>query len=161
MSTPRTIDTYGGVFTDETPVENPTTEQSAAQYTRHAEDSAQLTRSAVKSVVRFQTTVAAAPAVVVASSGRSQMGTGGGALPTISKTAPGVYAITYATPWTDGLGESENVAFVFSHGAVSSLATKGRVQTTESANVITAWVLDTSDAASDLGGSVDVTVFGY
>lgn len=160
MTTPRTVDNYGGVFTDETPVEDPTTQQSAAYYTRHSEDTAQLTRPAVKSVVRFQTSAAAAPVVIVADSGRSHMGTGGGALPTITKTAQGTYEIEYATPWTDGLGESENVAFAFSWGVVSDLLTNGVVRTTESANVITALVQDDTFTESDLGGGIDITVFG-
>lgn len=158
MSTARTIDTYGGVFTNEVPVENPTTQQSAAQYTRHAEDSAQATRTTRKAIVRFPTTAAAAPQVVVASSGTSHMGTGGAALPVGAKTATGVYTLTYTTPWTDGLGESEVVAFSYSSGCVVHLSTFGHVQTTEAGAVITVSICDLAGVASDLGGGVTIQV---
>ena len=161
MTTPRTIDTYGGVFTDQTPVEDPTTTQSAAQYTRHAEDTAQMTRTAVKAWVKFKTSAAAAPVSITPDAGYSQMGTGGAVLPLVVKTATGVYRVTYTTPFTDGLGESEAVAFVSSHGHVSDAATFGLVQTTENAAQVFVYVATTGGVASDLAGGITIEVFAH
>ena len=93
MTTPRTIDSYGGVFTDEEPVMNPTTEQSAAFGTRQMEDTAQMTMTTGKTLVRFPTTLVAAPVAVTPSSGRSQMGDDGAALPTGAKAGTGLYTL--------------------------------------------------------------------
>lgn len=161
MATPRTIDTYGGVFTDASPVEDPTTTQSAAQYTRHSEDTAQMTRTSLKAWVKFKTSAAAAPVTITPDAGYSHMGVDGAALPVVTKTATGEYRVTYTTPFTDGLGESEAISFNVSHGHVSSAATFGLVQTTESAAVVFVYVATTGAVASDLGGAIDIEVFAY
>ena len=158
MTTPRTIDSYGGVFTDEEPVMNPTTEQSAAFGTRQMEDTAQMTRTSVKAWVLFPTVAAAAPQTPVATAGRSQMGVAGADLPTIAKTATGRYTVTYPASWTDGLGESENIAFLQAGGTVQHLTTFGTVQCTVAANVISVAIFDAAGAATDLGGAISVLV---
>lgn len=104
MCGPATIDTYGGVLTDEQPVANPTTEQSAAFGTRQMENNAQMTRTSVKAWVIFPTVAAAAPQTPLATAGRSQMGVAGADLPTIAKTATGRYTVTYPASWVDALG---------------------------------------------------------
>jgi len=158
MTTPRTIDSHGGVFTDEEPVMNPTTEQSAAFGTRQMEDTAQMTMTTDKTRVRFPTIAAAAPQTPVASSGRSHMGDDGAALPTVAKVSTGRYAVTYPPSWTDGLSESENIAFTFSRGCVVSLVTAGVVQCTETANVVNVAVFDMAGVLSDLGGAITIQV---
>lgn len=158
MTTPRTIDSYGGVFTDEEPVANPTTEQSAAFGTRQMEDTAQMTMTTVKARVRFPTTASAAPVAVTPSSGRSHMGDAGADLPTVSKTATGRYTVTYPASWTDALGASENIVFGFSAGRVVHLTTYGVVQTTEASSVVYVAIFDAAGAATDLGGGVTIEV---
>jgi len=158
MCGPATIDTYGGVFTDERPVKNPTTQQSAAFATRQMENNAQMTRTTIKASVVFPTVAAAAPQTPVATAGRSHMGTGGAQLPTISKTATGRYTVTYPVSWTDGLSESENIGFLQAGGTVQHLTTFGTVQCTVAANVISVAIFDAAGAATDLGGAVSVLV---
>lgn len=161
MCGPATIDTYGGVFTDEQPVANPTVEQSAAFGTRQMENNAQMTRTSVKAWATFPTIAAAAPQTPVATAGRSQMGVAGGNLPTIAKTATGRYTVTYPASWVDALGVTENIGFLCAGGTVQHLTTFGTVQCTVSASVINVAIFDAAGAATDLGGGVSVMVQGF
>lgn len=158
MTTSRTIDSYGGVYTNEQPVANPTTEQSAAFYTRHSDDSAQMTRTTRKVFVRFPTTASAAPVAVTPTDGRSHMGVDGAALPTVGKTATGRYTVTYPVSWTDDLGVLENIGFTEASGSVQHLTTFGHVQCTVVANVIYVSVCDMAGSATDLGGAITLCV---
>ncbi len=158
MTTPRTIDSYGGKFLDTFPVEDPTIEQSADYVNRVDEDLAQITRTGTKIIVRFPTTLTAGPVAVTPSSGASHMGLGMAELPTIAKSATGLYDITYPTTWTDGLSLPENIAFRFSHGTTVSLSAFGKVQTTEAGNVIHVAIFDAAAALTDLGGGVTIQV---
>lgn len=158
MTTPRTIDSYGGPFVDAFPVEDPTIEQSATFGNRLHEDVAQITCTTTKAVVRFPTTATAGPIAVTPSSGASHIGLGMAELPTIAKSATGLYNITYPTSWTDALGEAENIAFRFSSGRAVSLSAFGVVQSTEATNVIHVAVFDAAGALSDLGGGVTIQV---
>ena len=157
MASPRTIDNYGGIYHDAEPVEDPTTEQSADLYNRHSEDTAQMSRTTDKMVVRFPTS-AAAPGAVTPSAGQSHKGTATGDRPTVAKVNTGLYDVTFAATFTDPLGAVENVGFTFSSGRISSLSTAGFVQTTTAANVIHAAVFNAGGTLSDLGGGVTIEV---
>jgi hypothetical protein len=158
---------YGAPFLDDAPVANPTTEQSAALYNRHAEDSAQMTRTATGIKVKFETTTTAGPISVSVVDSTSVWGEGIAFQPTISKTATGTYVITYATEYDDalvgtegneGVAETEQVSFRFGHGGCLG-STFGHVQPSFSNNVITTYVFDAAGALSDLGGGVVCQVF--
>lgn len=158
MTTPATIDRYGGHFSDLLPVEDPTTEISADYFVRLSTDASEMTRTTDKIMVRFATTVVAAPVAVEPIMGRSHMGTGSGDLPTISKVGTGLYDITYPTSYTNQIGALENIVFVSSDGDVKSLSTAGSVQTTEVGPLIHVAVFSASGAASDLGGGAVIQV---
>lgn len=104
----RTLAEYGAPFVDETVVENPESEQSAAQGNRAMGDTQALTLASTKARVRFATT-ADPPAVYDAAdvAHKSQWGNGSSTKPTVEKTAAGLYTITYAASFTDELDEAE------------------------------------------------------
>lgn len=159
MTTPRDIDNYGGKFQDAFPVEDPTTEKSAAYGNREAEDQAQMTRTTERALVRFALSTGGAGSITP-TDGRSHYGVGSANLPTVAKTATGRYTVTYATSYTDALGEAEAVAFYSARGWVESLTTAGHVQCTVSGRVISVATFDMTGAASDLSGAA-VCVAGF
>ena len=157
---PRTIDNYGGEFADAVPVEDPTVEQSADYANRANEDVAQLTRTGPKGWVHFVPTATAAPTTVTPSAGRSQWGTGGAQLPTVSKTATGRYTITWAASYTDTLGEVESVSISSANASAIGTTTAFAQVRTASANVVTVMVLNSSLADADVtGDTVRVEIF--
>ncbi len=159
--TPRTAASAGCPKHDPNPIiSDPTGTVSAREWCRVASDVGQLSNTTVKAWVQFPTTTSTNP---VATAGRSHMGVGSAALPTIVRTTTGTYTITYPASWTDdsgivgGVGATESIAFVDSSGSVRG-PTAGRVQTSESGRVITAYVFNTSNSLSDLGGGMSVRV---
>jgi hypothetical protein len=159
VTLPRTVSTYGGVFVDSYPVEDPTTTVAAAYDNRMRDDVSQMTRAIDKAWVQFQTTTDAAPVAVTPIEGRCHNGAGSGQLPTISKTATGTYVITYPATWTDALGETEAVGFTFAQAKTHG-NTPGHPQPECASNVITVYVMDPTAAfaLSDLGDGITIEV---
>lgn len=154
MTTPRTIDDYGGIKVNVGVVEIPVGEMGADEDMRRSEDLAQLTRPGFKAWVRWQTTTTAGPALVTPTGGGSQMGVGSAQLPAITKMAfTGIYQITYPSDWTDALDEVEPI--VFTHGTVDMEgSTMGHAQITAYAgSIVVVQVTDMTGAASDLSGN--------
>ena len=158
MTLPRLIQNYGGPFVDAEPVNDPTTQQSAALANRSFEDCAQMTRTTTRAWFRFTTTAAGAPVAVTVTAGRSHAGTGSGQFPTLQKTATGTYVGTYAANFVDGLGETEANSYQSAWGAVGGTAF-GLVFVGIVGTVITVLVKDAAGALTDLGGTAVVTVF--
>ncbi len=160
MTTPRDIDSYGGAFVDESPVRNPTTQQSAAYANRLHEDVAQMTNTTVKFWVTFTPTLNAAPYTLSASGVlvRTHFGTGPTAKPTIDKTATGRYTMTFASTYTDGLDESEATSNFAAFGHVQSASAFGHVQCTVSGAVVSIAIVDLAAADTDLGGTESVLI---
>jgi hypothetical protein len=154
----KTIQNYGGPYVDQSPLRNPQTQLSATRANRLMEDAAQLTRTSGKSWVSFPTALINGAIAVTA--GRSHFGTGSGQFPVVTRTGTGLYTITYAASYTDAIDIVETVGFVASGGIVRSLVTSGHVQTTEVANIISVAVFTLAGAASDLGGSTGLYVWG-
>lgn len=166
----KTIGNYNGPLKDEEAISNPETQQSASAYNRHAEDSAQMTRTSIKCWVKFTTSSTAAPVAIDVSDSTSQWGDGASFAPTISKTATGTYTITYAVEYDDALvgtegndavAETEQVAFRFVEGSAfdPSGPTLGHARGTSVDNVITVYVFDDAGTLSDLSGSGIVDVW--
>lgn len=159
MTEPKTIDSFGGVFSDAYSVEDPTTEISAAYDNRLHEDVAQMSRTTAKVMVQFPTTATAAPTTVTATAGRSHAGTSSGLYPTVSKTATGRYTLTWPASATDPLNVTETLSLTFARGSVMSLASFGHVQCTAAgANVVLVAIVDLAGADTDLGGGVNIEV---
>ncbi len=158
MTTPRSINDYGGVFVDNKAVADPTSEISADYDNRLHCDVEQMTATTDKCVVVFSTSATAAPLTIVATRARSHMGTGSAAWPTIAKTGTGTYEITYPASFTDSLGETETITFSYSSVRIKSTGTPGVAYCTELNNVIYVVIYNLSSAASDLGGSAVIEV---
>jgi hypothetical protein len=161
------ISSYSGPWVDAEPVANPTTQQSAASANRHAEDSAQMTRTASRIMVKFTATVTTPPIAVEVDDSTSVWGEGMSFEPVIAKTGVGVYTITYATEYADALvgttgneavAETEQVSFRFGWGSVEG-SLCGHVQLEFVNNVITVYVFNAAGSSSDLGGTTVVSVF--
>lgn len=156
MTTSKTIDNYGGIFSDAKAVEDPSVEMSAGYHNRLAEDTAQMTRTTVKAWVKVTTVAINGSAPIVA--GSSHMGTGSGSLPTAVRTATGRLTITYPATWTDPLGVVETLAFQFALGTVPDLGVDARINCTASANAVLVAVRDAAGADSDLGASTPILI---
>jgi len=168
---PRTSQSYGAPFQNEEAVVDPVSEVDAVFYNRKACDTAQLTVATGFTWFSFVTATDAAPFTVPA--GNVQVsgvwGNGSPAKPTVSKTAPGVYTLTWATEFDDELvgvenmesvAETQSVAFTFASGLNNAGASNGYARVSLLAsNSVTVQVYDTSDAPSDLGGTA--TISGY
>ena len=166
---PHTIESLGGPFQDEEAIVDPTSEVAAAFYNRKAEDVAQMTGACGFSWFSFitQTSGASVSAANVAVSG--MFGSGSAAKPTVARTGTGTYTLTWPTEFDDALvgvtgmesvAETQSVAFTFAAQPNVMGATNGYARVTSLAsNVVSITVYNTSDAASDLGGTA--TVSGY
>jgi hypothetical protein len=112
--TPSELADYGAPYNDEGPVDNPETQMSSAYGNKMCEHLSQLTRPAFRAVTMFDCVANAATYVIpeVDVTVRSLWGIGTAYKPTVTKTATGRYTIEFASSYADGLGVSENVAFI-------------------------------------------------
>jgi hypothetical protein len=151
--------TYGCPKGNSLPVDNPQLQADATEYNRLAEHVAQLTRTAWRAVISFQTILAGAPQTGAVVEHRTLWGSGVTQEPAIAKTGTGVYTLTFSTTYLDGLGEQETVGLLFAD-ATSGEATYSdpRAKVT-SANVVTVRVWDAGGSPTDGGGGHLVTVF--
>jgi hypothetical protein len=134
---------------------------SAALDNRRKEDVAQMTRVTGRVRVKFTTSAAAAPVSITPhTDGRTVWGSGASFDPTISKTATGVYLITFATTYDDALvgttsnsvAETETVNFTFCSWNLEG-SVFGHVQVTPLNNTLTVRVFDAAGALTDLAGA--------
>ena len=159
---PKDIQSYGGPYLDAEPVENPTTEQSADLGNRVFEDTAQLTRTSWKAMLKFVTTLVNGPIAPHADS-KTQWGSSSFYFPTVVRAAAGTYTATYATTYDDALvggpsdavSETETVVFRWGEGTVQGSAF-GKVQFTYASNVVAIFILDATGALTDVGGAATV-----
>jgi hypothetical protein len=110
----KTLGSYGAPYSDARTAENAETDLSADEGNQICEDLAQSTVTATRAIVRFTTVSGGAPPFSIPTGNITHWtvwGSGSGTRPTITKTAQGRYTITFATSYTDGLGDSENVVF--------------------------------------------------
>jgi hypothetical protein len=111
---PKTLDSFGGPRVDAKAPSNLISQYPSTDFNRAHEDVAQMTRTIPRVVVLFPTS-AAGPADLPAGTvqHRSVWGTGSAQKPTVTKTATGLYTVTWATTYTDALGVVESVALIF------------------------------------------------
>jgi hypothetical protein len=157
----QTLDSLGGPFQDQEPVEDPTSQVSAALYNKMLEIVARASRSVVRGWVSFLTdSGSGVPIAVSVVDAVSVWGSGSGQYPTISKTTdPGVYTVTYDDDYDDDLGVTENVSIRFADGSLNG-STFGLVQCElTSAKQITVRVADTDGTLDDHSGGKLVVVW--
>ncbi len=150
MTTNRTLEDYGAPYEDAEAIENPLVEQSSAKYNRHAEDTAQMSRTTTRANFSFLTITSVATVSAANVAVRSHAGNGSSEKPVVARTALGQYTATFDATYLDGLGESESNVFFWATGAVASPPAIGHVQCTVSSNVISILLTDMTGAAADL-----------
>lgn len=159
---PKDIQSYGGPYLDAEAVENPQTEQSADLGNRVFEDTAQLTRTNVKAMLKFATTLVNGSITPHADS-KTQWGSSSFYFPALTRTAAGSYTATYAATYDDALvggpsdavSETETVNLKWGDGTVQG-STFGKVQFTFASNVVSIFILDAAGLLTDVGGGVTV-----
>jgi hypothetical protein len=112
---PKSIGNYGGPYQNYRATEEPETEQDADFANREFEDTAQMTQTIERVSMHFTTVSGGAPPFTIPTGNISHAtvwGRGAATRPTITKTATGRYTVTFAASYVDGLGETENVAFL-------------------------------------------------
>ena|SRR3990167_4106930 len=151
----RVLGDFGAPKVDRLVVSDPEGEMSATEYNRLAEDAAQLTRPAIRAIVRFTAVLGGAvvyPAATV--SHWSVWGSGATTKPTVEKTAQGRYTITYAASFLDALNVVEITNF---QGASVSVMTSDPVDdiqgrpVTVTANVVTICTQNGVIGLADIG----------
>lgn len=163
---PKTKESYGSApWVDAAAVNNPQAQQAANQANRQAEDTAQLTRTCWKAMVRFTTTNAVPPVSVSPLAGTTTIwGSQSALYPTIQKTATGLYVITYAASFQDSLvgttadavSETETTNFRFIDVSIVGLSNALNVLKDIVINVATVQVYDTVWAPTDTACELQV-----
>lgn len=101
--TARSIETYGGIKVNVLDPEYPEGEESAEEGNRKAVDLAQFSRTSPFACCMFTPSSASAPATLSPAvvTIRSHMGNGSAAKPVVTKTATGLYTVTFASTYED------------------------------------------------------------
>lgn len=160
MTLPRDLTTYGAPYQDALPVENPVNEQPADDYNRHAEDTAQGTRTSPKAAFDFLCVAAGAvPAASV--NCRQQYGTGSATKPTVARTGVGTYTATFATTYLDGLNVTDPFSLFLALGGVASGTVSGVVQCTVAGAVVTLYTFDMAGALTDYAVGTKISVVAW
>lgn len=160
MPSPRTIESYGGIKQNLLDVESAEHEEDAAEANRKAEDLAQMTHLSHFASVYFRSTSDAAPTAVVASNVtvRSHAGNGSSAKPVITKTATGLYTLTWPASYTDALGVVEPIVIAFAKAQLTG-TTLGFAHVLGWSNItVDIRLVTTAFADSDFSGNGRVVV---
>ena len=159
MQNPSAIADYGAPFTNKFPTEDPTTDQTAEQYNKHALHTSQMSQTSEKVYLQFPT-VAAGTSTPTQT--RTHWGDSVNQYPTtVTRTGVGAYTITYPSTMAnqaEPVAEDETVSFIAGRGQVASTTVYGHVQVTASGAVLLVKILDGAFAPVDLtvGTSIDV-----
>lgn len=149
MESPRSLSDYGLPVADKFAVEDPSTEQPAAKYNRHGDDTVQMSRTTRKADFDFLTINSVATVSAANVNCESHYGTGASTKPVVARTGTGAYTATFASTYLDGLGNTDTVSFIRATGDVCSLTVTGVVHCTVSANVVSIICRDMAGAAAD------------
>jgi hypothetical protein len=153
---PKTIADYGGPYRDALPVEDPETQLASDAFNALAEDTAQLTRTALRAIVRFATD--AAPNLAVQGA-VSVWGSTSAHRPTVTRNNVGVYSILYPLSFPDANGVEEEVSFLFAQASIDGV-TPGHARILMiAANLVIIHVFDASWTLSDLGAGTPIVVW--
>jgi len=110
----KTIANLGGPKRNGKPQEDPLTDVSDDEYNRLLEDSAQTSQTVGRAWVRFLTVSGGTPPFNIPSTTivhDTVWGGGASSRPTVTKTATGLYTVTFPASQVDGLGITEIVSF--------------------------------------------------
>lgn len=155
MTLPSTdsISTYGGIFIDASPVENPQTDLSATNFTQMSASVAMGTHTAIRAWVQF-TGNATTPILV---SHDALWGNAAGVTPTLVRTALGQYFVSWPTSVNDELGvaHSVNVRAGWGNGPGNLVNVNVTKNTSTSVYV---WCSSGASASDLVGSNIDVFI---
>jgi len=156
---PRDLAAYGGPYSDERPQSDPLTQLPADLGNLLLEDTAQMTRMPMRVVARFTTDNTSSPSVI--DYGKTLWGTGASYKPTVTRTNVGLFTVTFAATYTDGLGEDETLALTDADAKQEFLSSTPRlVYARASANLIYVGLYTVAGTLVDTTGD-RITVWGW
>ncbi len=146
------LSTYGGEMQDHAPVEDPTTDESAAFRNMYVADAAAMTATIMRAFVRF-TGHATTPGDAASNVHGAVWGDAFAVKPAMTKGGTGVYLATFPTEVEDELGVTQPVNLRDGWGNANG-ATAYHVQVTiTAANVATIRVFDMAGTLTDAVGA--------
>jgi hypothetical protein len=158
---PRDLAAYGGPYQDARPVSDPLTQMASELVNLNLDDTAQLTRTPLRVRAMFTTDNTTSPSVVTY--GHTLWGTGNTYKPTIARTGVGLFTVTFAASYTDGLGETESLSLVDADAKQEVLAagfTPRLVYARAAGNIIYVSLYSVAGSLVDTTGD-RITVFGW
>ena len=148
-------DTYGGPYTNEHPVEDPTTEVDAAALNEMAADTSAMTRTTPRAWMSFVGVAYSGSGtdVVAVADHNANWGGAVAVKPTVGQSATGVYLITWPATVVDELGISHSVNIRYPHQPMTVGPTIAYAQITAmTANTMTLKTFNAGGAANALAG---------
>jgi hypothetical protein len=148
------VDTYGGPYTNQQPVEDPTTEIDADFDNEALADTAACTRMVERAWVSFVgvTYTSGSQSITVADHD-AVWGGGVTVLPTIVQTAAGIYTITWPATVEDEIGVTRTLNIRRPFEPTTEDATLSRVKVTgKTANTLSLKAFNAALAADSLNG---------
>lgn len=158
---PRDIAAYGGPYSDERPQSDPMTQLPGDLGNLLLEDVAQLTRVPMRVVARFLTANTSNPTTI--DYAKTQWGTGTSYKPTVARTGVGLFTVTFAATYDDGLGETESLALTDADAKQELLAAAFTPRLTyarASSNLVYVALYTIAGALTDTTGD-RITVWGW
>jgi hypothetical protein len=119
-----TIDDYGGVLVDYSPVVDPTTDREALAMDQALEDCAQMTQTACRAWVRF--TLASTTGGLIFLD--SNAAWGNSVLPVLARVGTGIFTVTWPATVIDSLGNAHMVNLKWAQTTLESGLTFGFIQ---------------------------------
>lgn len=151
MTLPRSdsLDTYGGIKQDFTPIVDATTDRSADEVNECFASVAGMTQTLTRAYFQF---TGASSSSIVPNFHNAVWGSAIANIPVISRVSTGIFDVVYPTTIEDNLGNLQPVNFVMGSGSVEG-DTLGFVTVTKSTpNTLRLHLFDETLAASDLVG---------
>jgi hypothetical protein len=151
--------TFGGSKTNAFPVEDSTTDEDAAVRNQYVADVAMMSATVPRGIVTF--TAAATTGAMVLVQHIANWGTGAGVAPTLSRSATGVYVVSWPSTVTDALGvtHSLNIRYAMINVRGTGTAYDYYCNPT-SANAVTVYAFNASGTALDLTGiNIDIVIY--
>lgn len=156
-----TIAGYGGVLNDYAAVVDPTTDRPAAGSNQAYGTAAAMTHNAAKAFARVVLAASTGALALASSNGHdAAWGSSAPVVPTLVRTALGVFTITWPATITDEIGATQSVFFRYAQGTVEGASAYLLTSSVTAANVVTLYAWTTAGAASDLVGvTINLTVY--
>lgn len=151
------LNTYGGALNDYAPVEDPSTDESAAFRNKYAANVAMMTQTICRAYARFVT--AATTGGMSLAAHRALWGSLPAVAPTLARSGVGIYTVTWTATQNDLLSVSHTLNFIAAWGGTRTTTSADSMKAIPTAaNVVTVYVRDAAGALTDTATTVDLFV---